>query len=217
MARQLRREDYTVGWVCALPVELAAAQQMLDEEHDTPLTDIHDTNIYTCGRVNEHNIVIACLPKGQTGTYLAAAVAMQIKLAFTSTRFRLIVGIRGGVPSEEADIRLRDVVVSKPHNTHGRVVQYNSGKATPSRFKRTGSLNTPPTVLLNAVANLRAKHIRGRGRIGEYLSKLDSLSDFTQEAAGSDTLYATTYDHKRGATCKQCDTSYLADQEPRRQ
>jgi hypothetical protein len=33
MARQLRRDDYTVGWVCALPVELAAAQQMLDEEH----------------------------------------------------------------------------------------------------------------------------------------------------------------------------------------
>jgi len=25
MARQLRRDNYTVGWVCALPVELAAA------------------------------------------------------------------------------------------------------------------------------------------------------------------------------------------------
>ena len=33
MARPLRRENYTVGWVCALPVELAAAQEMLDEEH----------------------------------------------------------------------------------------------------------------------------------------------------------------------------------------
>jgi nucleoside phosphorylase len=217
MARQLRREDYTVGWVCALPVELAAAQKMLDEEHDTPPTDIHDTNIYTCGRVDEHNVVIACLPEGQTGTHSAAAVAMQMKLAFTSTRFGLMLGIGGGVPSEEADIRLGDVVVSKPHNTHGGVVQYDSGKATPSGFERTGSLNTPPTVLLNAVANLRAKHMRGRGRLGEYLSKLDSLPDFTREAAGSDTLYATTYDHEGGATCKQCDTSYLADREPRRQ
>ena len=36
MARQLRREDYTVDSVCALPVELAAAQEMLDKEHDTP-------------------------------------------------------------------------------------------------------------------------------------------------------------------------------------
>jgi hypothetical protein len=36
MARQLRCDEYTVGWICALPVELAAAQEMLDEEHDAP-------------------------------------------------------------------------------------------------------------------------------------------------------------------------------------
>jgi coenzyme F420-reducing hydrogenase beta subunit len=62
MAPQLRRDDYTVGWVCALHVELAAAQEMLSEEHHTPLSDVRDTNIYTCGRVNDHNVVIACLP-----------------------------------------------------------------------------------------------------------------------------------------------------------
>ena len=66
MARPLRRDDYTVGWVCALPVELAAAQEMLDEEHDTPQCDAHDTNIYTCGRVGQHNVVIACLPEDST-------------------------------------------------------------------------------------------------------------------------------------------------------
>jgi nucleoside phosphorylase len=217
MAPQLRRDEYTVGWVCALPVELAAAQEMLDEEHDTPPTDAHDINIYTCGRVGEHNVVIACLPEGQTGTPSAAAVAMQMKLAFTSTRFGLMVGIGGGVPSEDADIRLGDVVVSKPHKTHGGVVQYDSGKATPSGFERTGSLNTPPTVLLNAVANLRAKHMRGRGRLGEYLSKFDSLPDFTRDAAGTDILFEAEHDHKEGPTCKQCDTSYLADRELRRQ
>ena len=31
MARRLRRDNYTVGWICALHVELAAAQEMLDE------------------------------------------------------------------------------------------------------------------------------------------------------------------------------------------
>jgi nucleoside phosphorylase len=141
MARPLRPDDYTVGWVCALPVELAAAQEMPDEEHDTPLSDAHDTNIYTCGRISEHNIVIACPPEGQTGTNLAAAVAVQMNMAFLSTRFGLMVGIGGGVPSEVADIRLGDVVVSKPHKVHGGVVQYDSGKATPSGFERTGSLN----------------------------------------------------------------------------
>jgi nucleoside phosphorylase len=217
MAHQLRREDYTVGWVCALPVELAAAQEMLDEEHDTPRCDAHDTNLYTCGRVGEHNVVIACLPEGQTGTNSAAAVAVQMKSTFSSTRFGLMVGIGGGVPSEEADVRLGDVVVSKPHKTHGGVVQYDSGKATPSGFERTGALNTPPTVLLNAVANLRARHMRGKGRLLEYLSKLDSLLGFGRKAAGSDTLYDGTYDHQGGATCRQCSQSYLVAREPRRQ
>lgn len=42
-------------------------------------------------------------------------------------------------------------------------MQYDSGKATLSGFERTRLLNTPPIVLLNAVANLQAKHIRGGG------------------------------------------------------
>jgi hypothetical protein len=33
MARQLGRNDYTVGWVCALAIELTTAQEMLDKEH----------------------------------------------------------------------------------------------------------------------------------------------------------------------------------------
>jgi nucleoside phosphorylase len=217
MARQLRREDYTVGWVCALPVELAAAQEMLDEEHDTPRCGDHDTNLYTCGRIGEHNVVIACLPDGQTGTNSAAAVAVQMKSTFSSTRFGLMVGIGGGVPSEEADIRLGDVVVSKPHDVHGGVVQYDSGKATPSGFQRTGALNTPPMVLLQAVANLTAKHMRGKGRLLEYLSKLDSLSNFSREAAGSDTLFKVEYDHVGSATCAKCKTEHTVNREVRRQ
>jgi hypothetical protein len=70
-SRRLRREDYTVGWVCALPVELAAAQEMLDEEHQDLDHDANDTNIYTLGRIGEHNVVIARLPDGQTGFQLS--------------------------------------------------------------------------------------------------------------------------------------------------
>jgi nucleoside phosphorylase len=217
MQRQLRREDYTVGWVCALPVELAAAQEMLDEEHQTCLYDAHDTNLYTCGRVGKHNVVIACLPEGQMGTNSAAAVAVQMKSTFSSTRFGLMVGIGGGVPSKEADVRLGDVVVSKPHNTHGGVVQYDSGKDTASGFERTGALNTPPTVLLNAVVSLRAKHMRGKSRLLEYLSKLDSLHDFSRGAAGSDNLFEADYGHVGGATCGKCSIERAVIREARRQ
>src|SRR5277367_1048260 len=151
-SRRLRREDYNVGWVCALPIELAAAQVLLDEEHEYLGQDVNDTNLYTLGRIGEHNVVIACLPAGQKGPNSATAVAVQMMSTFKSIRFGLMIGIGGGVPSAEADIRLGDVVISQPYKEHGGVVQYDSGKTTPSGFERTGLLNAPPTILLNAVS-----------------------------------------------------------------
>ena len=71
--RRPRREDYTVGWVCALSIELAAAQEMLDEEHKGFDHVANDTNIYTLGQIGDHNVVIACLPEGQTGTNSGAS------------------------------------------------------------------------------------------------------------------------------------------------
>ena len=156
MARQLRHDEYTVGWVCALPVELAAAQEMLDEEHCDLERDPanKDDNLYALGSINGHNVVIVCLPAGRIGNNPAAVVATQLNSTFKAIRFGLMVGIGGGVPSAEADIRLGDVVVSQPHGTFGGVVQYDSGKATPSGFARTGSLNSPPQILLGAVAKV---------------------------------------------------------------
>ncbi|KAJ4341922.1 hypothetical protein N0V95_007107 [Ascochyta clinopodiicola] len=217
MASRLRCEDYTAGWVCVLSVELAAAEELLDEEHETPEYDAYDTNIYTCGRVGEHNVVIACIPEGQMGTNSAAAVAVHMKSTFTSTRFGLMVGIGGGVPSEEADVKLGDTVVSKPHRTHGGVLQYDSGKATLTGFERSGSLNSPPVVLLGAVAKVRAKHMRGKGKLLEYFSKLDSLPDFRREAAGSEILFQAEYSHEGGPTCRACSQHHSVAREAGRQ
>jgi nucleoside phosphorylase len=204
MQRRPYREDYTVGWVCALPVELAAAREMLDEEHEYLDHDSNDPNIYVLGQIGEHNVVIACLPAGQTGTNSAAAVAVQMKSAFTSIRFGLMVGIGGGVPSMEADIQLGDVVVSSPHKQHGGVVQYDFGKATQSGFERAGFLNTPPKILLNAVSKMQANQLVGRSRLSEYLSKLTDLLAFARKNAGPDVLFAAGYDHEGGATCERC-------------
>ena len=202
--RRLHREDYAMEWVCALPIELAAAQEMLDDEHEDLDQDANDTNIYTLGRIGEHNVVIACLPAGQPGTNSDAAVAGQLKSAFPSIRLGLMVGVGGGVPNNKADIRLGDVVVSQPYAEHGGVVQYDFGKATQDGFKRTGFLNTPPTILLNAVTNLRANHIRGRSRLLEYASKLDKLSTFSRDKAGPDVLFEADYNHIGGDTCNRC-------------
>ena len=61
--KRLSRGDYRVGWICPLEVEQIAAMEMLDEEHETLPQPRSDTNIYNLGSINNHNIIIAGLPK----------------------------------------------------------------------------------------------------------------------------------------------------------
>jgi nucleoside phosphorylase len=215
---KLRREDYTVGWVCALPIELAAAKAMLDEKHDdfTFETRTKDENIYCMGSVAGHNVVIVCLPAGHIGTNPAAHVATQLQAAFKGLRFGLMVGIGGGVPSAEADIRLGDVVVSQPQQTFGGVVQYDFGKATPSGFQRTSMLSFPPQILLSAVNTVRANLFLGQSGLRQHVARLESFDNFQRRKAGADVLFEPAYDHPNGhSTCSKCDVNEQRSRDPR--
>ncbi|KAF2195711.1 hypothetical protein K469DRAFT_681983 [Zopfia rhizophila CBS 207.26] len=86
-----------------------------------------------------------------------------------------------------------------------RVVQYDVGKTTQSGFERTGSLNSPPQILLSAVSIMHANKLQGRSKLSEYLSKLRYLPEFRCEAAGPDVLFEAMYNHVGGQTCDQCD------------
>ncbi|KAI8294629.1 hypothetical protein K4K56_001810 [Colletotrichum sp. SAR 10_98] len=184
--RRISASNFTIGWVCALPIELAAAEEMLDEEFAELPSQPTDSNIYSFGRIKDHNVVMACLPAGQMGTNSAATVASQMKSSFPSLRFGVLVGIGGGVPNidHNIDIRLGDVVISQPMGQHGGVIQYDFGKTGPGgRITRTGSLNAPPQILLSALSKLRAKHFRGKTNVNEYLSKICSQPEFESPAA----------------------------------
>jgi hypothetical protein len=74
----LSHDDYTVGWICALPLEMAAAVAILDERHSNLPQSSSDHNNYQPGRIGDHNVIIACLPAGVTGTTSAATVAAQM-------------------------------------------------------------------------------------------------------------------------------------------
>jgi nucleoside phosphorylase len=124
----LSHRDYTIGWICALSTELTAAMAMLDEEHLPLERHWQDDNTYTLGRIGEHNVVIACLPAGRVGNNPATTVATQMQHSFGAIRFGLVVGVGGGVPSAEHDIRLGDVVVSNPGRYDGGVIQYYPGR-----------------------------------------------------------------------------------------
>ncbi|KAH7193924.1 uncharacterized protein B0J16DRAFT_354466 [Fusarium flagelliforme] len=88
--RILQHDDFTVGWICALPVEMAAAEVMLDHIHEALPQHKSDTNTYTLGSIHGHNIVIACLPKGQYGSNNAASVSNHMARSFPQITYRLI-------------------------------------------------------------------------------------------------------------------------------
>lgn len=206
-----RIQDYTIGWVCALFTELAAAQDMLDDRHDDTHVNNLDTNIYTLGSISGHNVVIACLPDGQMGVGSAAAVAAQMKSTFPSIQFGLMVGVGGGVPTVENDIRLGDVVVSRPDNGHGGVIQYDFGKNTPGGFQRTGFLNSPPQVLLKAISKIRSDHLRGEKKFLQFVSNLKVKI----QRPGHDVLFEANSSHTGGSTCEKCNKSKIVKRKPR--
>lgn len=200
-SRNISHDDFTVAWICALPLEMAAAEAMLDEKYEGLATDPNDQNTYTLGRINNHDIVIACLPFGVYGTISASIVASQIQHTFKSILYSLMVGIGGGVPSKEADIRLGDVVVSRPTRDFGGVIQYDYGKTvSEGRFQRIGMLNKPPPILLTAVSKMEAQYILGSGQILFHLAeasmKIPSSSGmFTYCGEEQDVLFDSAYDH----------------------
>lgn len=146
------RIGYTVGILCALPKELMAVRALFSCTHDSLETAPDDSNHYALGQMAQHMVVAACLPAGEYGTNSAATVASNMVRSFPSLRFCLLVGIGGGAPSEENDIRLGDVVVGLPQGKFSGVVQYDLGKETEgSPFEQTGTLQRPPRVLTTAI------------------------------------------------------------------
>ncbi|CAG7935684.1 unnamed protein product [Penicillium nalgiovense] len=217
----LSHDDYTVGWICALPLEMAAAKLMLDAIHPSLPRPPTDQNTYILGNIGDHNIVIACLPSGAYGIVSATTVAMQLLSSFHSIRFGLMVGIGGGVPNGNADVRLGDIVVSQPTDTSGGVIQYDLGKVlSGGQFQRTGMLNRPPKVLLTALATLQAHYFTEESRILEFISEVRAkmtpriAANFTRPIK-EDLLYETDYDHGASDICIGCDRSKLKPRRPR--
>ncbi|KAL3455108.1 nucleoside phosphorylase domain-containing protein [Aspergillus heterothallicus] len=223
--KRLQHKDYTVAWICALPLELAAAKTMLEETH-APLPQLpSDHNSYTLGRISGHNVILVCLPSGVYGTISAATVVSQMTSTFPSIPFGLMVGIGGGVPggndaSSAPDIRLGDVVVSMPTATSGGVIQYDYGKALAhGLFQNTASSNRPPQVLLSAVSQMRSNHMVKRS---EFRATVTSILDNHQSMREHfsrperDLLFAAGYIHPtQERDCSHCDARHLIARTPR--
>lgn len=209
-------EHYTVGWICARFTEHTAARQFLEKEHGRPdYLSPRDSNDYTLGEIAGHNVVISGLPDGEYGLSSATGVAMDMLNSFPNIRIGLMVGIGGGAPTSENDIRLGDVVVSSPRDGIGGVYQYDYGKTIQGRdFHQTGFLDQPPTILRNAVSGLRTRFEDEGHQIEESikaaLEKKPRLrKKYSRPAEESDRLYKSNivHPHDRAGSCKElCET-----------
>ena len=229
--QKVDNSEYTVGWIAALPHERAAAQAMLDQKHAPPQQKhANDHNIYSLGSINgpngEHNVAIASLPFGRYGTTPAATVATQMLSSFPNIKFGLMVGIGGGIPNDDNDIRLGDVVVSKPEGTFGGVRQYDCGKTTTHGFEERGQLNSPPQALLNAVGALVSKHEMEESVIPSLLEAMykqyPSMSSqakgpgYVYQGAEYDRLFEADYEHTSNKKdCDECDRAKVVKRRER--
>ncbi|KAM0261986.1 hypothetical protein ACHAQJ_001992 [Trichoderma viride] len=205
---------------------------MLDSKHDLLSIPSGDDNSYTLGSIGKHNIIIACLPKGKYGTTSAAVVATQMLESFPSVRFGLMIGIGGGIPSDDNDIRLGDVVISTPTDSSPGVVQWDMGKAMEGgSFERTGSLNSPPRILLTALQRLETQYDMEGSNIERYLDEMIEKwprmkSKHTRHDSLKDILFTSDNPHQRGTNanerprrekenCNSCDMTKIVERERR--
>ncbi|KAK9847080.1 hypothetical protein MYU51_020478, partial [Penicillium brevicompactum] len=199
-----RHDRYTIAWICALYIEMAAAQAMLDESHETLPIHADDRNTYILGDINRHNVVIACLPEGQYGTNNAAIVMTNMKRTFPAIRACLMVGIGGGVPSK-ADVRLGDIVVGT------RVMQCDLGKTLgDGQLQRTAIPRIPHQLLGTAVSTVRSKHELGPSRVLSILQQKLGQQPSYSRPISPDRLFHATYNHESlSGNCDGCDHSKL--------
>ncbi|PLB41608.1 5'-methylthioadenosine/S-adenosylhomocysteine nucleosidase family protein [Aspergillus candidus] len=171
----LPTEKYTVAIVCALKEELAAVRFMFDEFHERPKHRIPgDINTYVLGRMSGHNIVLCGMLSGVPGLTSATRVATNMLRTFTSIRLGLMVGIGGGVPSRENDVRLGDVVVSYPSRQHSGIFCHDLGKVVEGEedIQIMGYVPEPPDVLLRAVDALRQRNQGDWSRVNDHIEKM---------------------------------------------
>ena len=206
------RNDFEVAIICALPIESDAIEATFDKRWETKSSygkALGDQNIYTTGRISDHNVVLAHMP--EMGKRTAASVAASLPSSFPRIRLCLIAGICGAVPRQSApenQILLGDVIVGTG------VVPFDFGKQYSDRFIRKDTPEANPRGLTREirgfVSRLERDHIRQRLRksISDHLGSLFSRG-VQYPGAREDVLFSSDYRHKHQdpelcAICSQC-------------
>jgi nucleoside phosphorylase len=213
----LSRDDYTIGWISALAIESAGAAEMLDTEHECLPIAPGDSNDYVLGRIGQHNVVMACI--NEAGGLPANIVATNLMKSFHNVRYILMVGIGGGIPSEEHQIRLGDIVVSQPSGKSGGVVQSDFGKWEMDGFKIVGSLNRPAEGLIRGMGAMKRQQLRNKSKIHSFVKHLpETFSDpktWKYQGRENDPIYKEDLEPRQDGVCPECKQLEIEQAQPK--
>ncbi|KAK7221461.1 hypothetical protein V2G26_009464 [Clonostachys chloroleuca] len=206
------KKSYTVAIICALPKELMAVRALFDDNHAPP-ENVPDDDRYVFGKIEHHMVVATSLSK--YGTNEAACAATAMKHTF-NLRFCLLVGIGGGAPSRDNDIRLGDVVVGV------EVVQHDLGKRGRGGFERKEqTLRCPPDFLMNAIStNIKANPIPQGSQLRRHLDTISCNSEMSQlychQGEDRDILFQPCFEcPSSNEPCHQKDQHVPSQRDPR--
>ncbi|KAK0717828.1 nucleoside phosphorylase domain-containing protein, partial [Lasiosphaeria miniovina] len=204
-AVRLSHEEYTVGWICPLSINMEAARAVLDDTHEILPNKPGDRNIYLFGRIGQQNIVITSLEERNYGAVNAAVAATNMHRSFPSICLRMVVGIAGGVPQSE-DIRLGDVVVGTEVVEHGLVRKTLSHLI----YERT-IVHKAPAVFREAIFRFEADRLPSVSNMLATLADVGSRNSAMANAA-KDRLFDSEYGHITGMSdCNACGEEWEID------
>ncbi|KAK1977467.1 nucleoside phosphorylase domain-containing protein [Colletotrichum cereale] len=212
----IRRDEFEIAVVCALPLEYDAVTLAFDEfwedEGDRYGKAPGDPNTYTTGRIGQYNVVLALLPN--MGKVRAASATASLRSSYAGLRLALLTGICGGVPGSdpENEIILGDVIISKT------IIQYDFGRRYPDGFvpkdTRDDNLGRSNTDIRSFVSKfetshgnklLRYKASRVLAHIQEKAVKKQDRVRYGRPVASEDKLFKPGYLHKhRGQSEDRC-------------
>ena len=210
------RRDFEIAVICALQLEADAVEALFDKFYDRHVYGKArgDTNSYTMGMIDRHNVVLAYMPDIGKGS--AASVAASFRYSFEGIKLGLVVGVCGGVPNgtdEEKEILLGDVIISTG------LVEYNFGRQFPDKFIRKDTLESN---LGRPNAEIRSFLARIKGRTGrmhlknntftslEALYQIPGFERAQYPGVDEDKLFKPTYRHRHQnlpscITCTKCE------------
>ncbi|KAG8421867.1 hypothetical protein J3458_003704 [Metarhizium acridum] len=200
--QKIKPGDVTVAIFVALVLESVAVVLSFDEEFHCHMKGAK--YVYRFGRIGQHCVVVA--QPNDMGKVNASNISAHVTNVFPNVRLALMVGIGGGIPGGEKDIRLGDVAVSKPEDGLPGVLEYDFVRVEgDGRLVRKGTLDKPHPTLLSAVNYIEGEEIMDRSSLPENLDFIIRKSAKFQHPGKADVLYDITFRHVGGKDCTACE------------